>query len=151
MNAIDLGRARLAYVERGGGTPVVLVHGSSSDYRTWEPVLDPLGERFHAIAYSRRYHWPNERIPERTDYSMPEHVDDLEALVRTLEIAPAHLVGHSYGAFLCLLLAIRRPALVRSLVLAEPPVITLFTSSTPRPAEMIRLLLTRPRTAIAIA
>jgi pimeloyl-ACP methyl ester carboxylesterase len=41
-----------------------------------------------------------------------EHVDDLEALLRLLDAAPAHLVGHSYGAFVCLLLAIRKPQIV---------------------------------------
>jgi pimeloyl-ACP methyl ester carboxylesterase len=81
---------------------------------------------------------------------MNEHVDDLEALLRSLEAAPAHLVGHSYGAFLCLLLAMRKPSLVRTLVLAEPPVITLFVSSAPKPLEILALLATRPRTAGAI-
>jgi len=151
MNAISLATTSVAYVERGHGAPVVLVHGSTSDYRTWDGVLDALAERFRAIAYSRRYHWPNERIHEGADYSMQEHVDDLEALTGILDAAPAHLIGHSYGGFLCLLLAIRRPELVRSLILVEPPVLTMFTSNRPSPREMVRLLLTRPRTAIAIA
>ena len=151
MSSIDLGTARLAYVDRGEGAPVLLVHGSSSDYRTWDAVLDALAEQFRVISYSRRYHWPNEHIPEGADYSMSEHVDDLEALLGALDAAPAHLVGHSYGAFLCLLLAIRRPAWVRSLVLAEPPVLTLFTSSTPTARELLRLVATRPRAAFAVA
>ncbi len=151
VSEIDVGTARLAHVQRGGGAPVFLVHGSSSDHRTWDPVLDGLAERLRPIAYSRRYHWPNQPIAEGADYSMIEHVDDLERLIGALGAAPAHLVGHSYGGFLCLLLAMRRPELVRSLVLAEPPVITLFTSSRPKPGEMLRLLATRPRTAIAIA
>ena len=58
--------------------------------------------------------------------------------------------GLYYGAFLSLLLAIRAPQLVRTLVLAEPPVITLFVSNEPQPQEILRLLITRPRTAVAI-
>jgi pimeloyl-ACP methyl ester carboxylesterase len=81
---------------------------------------------------------------------MDEHVEDLQALIRSLDAAPAHLVGHSYGAFLCLLLAMRKPELVRTLVLAEPPVITLFVSNNPTPLEILRLLATRPRTAVAM-
>lgn len=151
VNTITLGTTRFACVDRGQGAPVMLVHGSNSDYRTWDGVADGLRERFRTIAYSRRYHWPNQRIQEGVDYSMQEHVADLEALVHALEVAPVHLVGHSYGGFLCLLLAMRRPGLVRSLVLVEPPVLTLFTSPKPRPREIAKLLLTRPRTAIAIA
>jgi pimeloyl-ACP methyl ester carboxylesterase len=128
----------------------VFVHGSASDYRTWEGQQRAFARHFRTIRYSRRYHWPNTQIAEGADYAMAEHVDDLEALIRSLEAAPAHLVGHSYGAILCLLLAMREPGLVRSLVLAEPPAITLFVSNEPKPAEILKLLVTRPRTAVAI-
>jgi hypothetical protein len=55
-----------------------------------------------------------------------------------------------YGAFVRLLLAIREPGLARTLVLAEPPVITLFVSNSPKPSEILRLMLSRPRTAVSI-
>jgi pimeloyl-ACP methyl ester carboxylesterase len=139
------------YEERGAGEPLVLVHGSASDRRTWDAQLDSFGARYRTIAYSRRFHWPNAPIPDGADYSMEAHVDDLEALLTTLNAAPAHLVGHSYGGFVCLLLAIRVPELVRTLVLAEPPVATLFVSSAPGPAELLSLALTRPRTALSVA
>lgn len=147
---LDLDGASLAYRRTGSGDPVVLVHGSASDYRTWGLQETPFAERFSTIVYSRRYHWPNPPIPEGADNAMRQHVDDLEALLGALEVAPAHLVGHSYGAFLCLLLALRRPEAVRTLVLAEPPAITLFVSNTPKPQELLKLLVTRPRTAAAI-
>jgi pimeloyl-ACP methyl ester carboxylesterase len=150
MASIDINNTSLQYVEDGSGEPLVLVHGSASDYRTWHCQRDEFGQHFRTIAYSRRYHWPNEPIPEGVDYSMAEHVDDLQALLHSLDAAPAHLVGHSYGAFLCLLLAIKEPRLVRTLVLAEPPVITLFVSDPPKPPEILKLLLSRPRTAVPI-
>jgi pimeloyl-ACP methyl ester carboxylesterase len=49
-----------------------------------------------------------------------------------------------------LLAAIRHPEVVRTLVLMEPPVLSLFVSTPPRPSELLRTLLRRPRTAIAI-
>jgi pimeloyl-ACP methyl ester carboxylesterase len=137
-------------VQRGEGKPVLFVHGSVSDYRTWQPQLEAFAQRFRAIAYSRRYHWPNTPIATSADYAMRVHVDDLEAVIGSLGIAPVHLVGHSYGAFLCLLLACRRPDLVRSLVLAEPPLVTLLVSNAPRMSEILRLFATSPRTAMAL-
>ena len=71
-------------------------------------------------------------------------------MLRALDATPAHLVGHSWGAFICLLAAIRHPQLVRSLVLAEPPVLSLFMSTPPRPAELLRLFVRRPKTARVI-
>ena len=44
----------------------------------------------------------------------------------------------------------RHPDVVRTLVLEEPPVLPLFVSTPPRPAELLRLFATRPRTAIAL-
>jgi pimeloyl-ACP methyl ester carboxylesterase len=47
--------AALAYREQGEGEPVVFVHGSSSDLRTWERQLPAIGASYRAIAYSRRH------------------------------------------------------------------------------------------------
>lgn len=148
---VDVAGTRFDYVEQGEGEPLVLVHGSASDRRTWRRQRAALAERFRVIAYSRRYHWPNEAIPPGVDYSMVQQVDDLQKLLGELDAEPAHLVGHSYGAFLCLLLAIRAPRLVRSLVLGEPPAITLFVTPDPTPLEIGKLVLTRPLTGTAIA
>jgi pimeloyl-ACP methyl ester carboxylesterase len=150
LSTLDLGSVHLACTERGSGVPVVLVHGSNSDIGTWRPVMEPLGQRYRVVLYSRRHHWPHDPLPATADYAMRDHVDDLDRLMRTLGLAPAHLVGHSYGALVCLLLALRRPDAVRSMVLCEPPALRLFTSNTPTAPELLRLALTRPRTALAI-
>lgn len=150
MAQLMIDDAGLEYSEIGRGEPLVFVHGSASDCRTWRFQRLAFADRFRVISFSRRYHWPNSPIPEGADYSMLEQTADLESVIRDLGAAPAHLVGHSYGAFLCLLLATRKRSLVRTLVLAEPPVITLFVNPNPTPLELARLLLTRPRTAAAI-
>jgi pimeloyl-ACP methyl ester carboxylesterase len=140
----------LAYHEQGEGEPVVFVHGSASDLRIWEQQVPAIAGSHRAIAYSRRYARPNEDIPPGQDDRMLPHVDDLTSFLRAIDVAPAHLVGHSWGAFICLLTAIRHPRLVRSLVLQEPPVLSLFVSTPPRPKELLPLLVRRPRTALAI-
>ena len=150
MASFETAGTRFELRERGSGAPVVLVHGSASDLRTWDGALDRLGERCRVVAYSRRYHWPNQRIAGAAPYTLAQHDADLEALLGALELSPAHLVGHSYGALVCLALAVRAPHLVRSLVLCEPPALRLFTSDPPRPAELLRLLFTRPRTGLAV-
>jgi len=150
MENVNINGASLAYMERGRGEPVILVHGSASDYRTWQDQQDELAGGYRVINYSRRYHWPNQKIQEGADYSMEEHADDLKAVMEETGAAPAHLVGHSYGAFLCLLFAIEHPDLVRTLVLGEPPTYTLYVSSTPKLPEILNLLVRKPRTAFAI-
>jgi pimeloyl-ACP methyl ester carboxylesterase len=140
----------LAYREVGRGEPVVLVHGSASDMRTWHHQLPAIGASHRAVAYSRRYARPNDPIAEGADDPMLPHVDDLVAFIEAIGAKPAHLIGHSWGGFVCLLAAIRYPEAVRRLVLMEPPVLSLFVSTPPRPIELVRMLVRRPRTAVAI-
>ena len=143
-------RKPLERFEYGSGPSVVLVHGSASDYRTWDQQTAAFAANFHVVTYSRRYHWPNEQIVDGAEYSMGEQVDDLERVLGSLDRKHVHLVGHSYGAYLALMVAIRNPVLVGNLVLAEPPVIPLFTSFPPKPQEILTLLVTRPGTALPI-
>jgi len=142
--------AALHYVEEGSGAPLVFVHGGASDHRTWRRQLSAFSDEYRSISYSRRYHWPNAPIPAGSSYALVEQVDDLAQLLRALDAAPAHLVGHSYGGLVCLEIASRAPELVRSLVLMEPPVMALFVSIPPRPAEILALALRSPGTALGI-
>ncbi len=142
--------AKLPYIERGAGQPVVLVHGGISDLTSWEPLLGPVAERYRAISYTRRYSWPGEPIPEGTDDQLLAHADDLIALVETLQLGRVHLVGNSGGGFICLLAAGKRPDLFRSMVVQEPPVVPLFFSFPPKPWELLAVLASRPRTGRAL-
>lgn len=151
MAEIEIRDAKLFYTERGSGEPVVFVHGGLSDYRTWATQLEAIGERYRAITYSRRWHWPNAPIPTGGTSHMDTHVEDLAELITKVGAAPANVVGNSWGAYTSLVLARRYPALVRSLVVEEPPVIPLFfKKGAPTPGELVRAFARRPRTALSL-
>lgn len=113
----------LHYLDQGKGVPVVFIHGGLEDYRAWEPQIEAFSQRYRTIAYSRRYNYPNRRVAPGTHYSAIVDAEDVAALIKKLKLAPAHVIGVSYGAYAALFLAVRHPALVRSLVLSEPPVL----------------------------
>ena len=121
MPSIEVNGAGLEYSEQGTGDPLVFVHGSLEDLRSWRLQMKPFAQRYHVFAYSRRYHYPNAAFGSRPEYSAGQHAEDLAGLLERLAIAPAHLVCSSFGGYAALCLAVRHPALVRSLVLAEPP------------------------------
>ncbi|WDR02706.1 alpha/beta hydrolase [Devosia algicola] len=128
----------LAYTERGDGETLVFVHGGVSDQRTWNGLLDFFAASYRTIAYSRRYAVPNAPIDPTADDPMQVHVDDLADLIRDRKAGPAHIAGHSWGGFVALKLAIQEPELCKSLVLIEPPVLTLLFDFPPTPAKLLR-------------
>ena len=123
--------AGLSVSARGRGPDVVLVHGALGDFRQWAPVGDSLASGYHVFAVSRRFHWPNLEPPARArEYSLVAQSEDLVQMLRALG-APAHVVGHSYGAGVVLLAALSHPELVRSVVLIEPPLSSVIRDSSP--------------------
>src|SRR5262245_26306034 len=112
----------LNYVERGKGVAVLFIHGSLGDYSSWDGQLGPFAETYRAIAYSRRYNHPNTN-KLRPKHSAVVEAEDLAALIRKLDLGKVHIVGHSYGAYTALFLAVKHPDLVRTLTLAEPPLV----------------------------
>lgn len=126
MPTVQVDGTQLEYIEQGQGDPVVLVHGTLGDFRSWELQMDAFAEKHRVISYSRRYHYPNRCGGNETDYSAANHAEDLSEFIAGLGLESAHVVGHSYGAYTALLLAKRHPERVRALALGEPPVFPLL-------------------------
>lgn len=136
MINIEVNGLKLTCNRRGKGELLVLVHGAVGDYRTWENQIEPLAKHFDVVSYSRRWHFPETVFTNGADYTAQTHVADLLGLIRTFG-TPVHLVGHSYGAAVAAMATLRRPDLVRSLVLAE--------------ASLFSLLLTEPGGGMLVA
>src|SRR6186713_2491392 len=127
VKAVFIQGDSIHYIDVGKGDPVVFVHGSLGDYRTWAKQMVAFAKKHRVIAYSRRFAYPNKQIiNDSADYTVAPHSKDLTELIKCLHLEPVHLVGHSYGAFTALLTTIDHPELVRSLTLGEPPVASLL-------------------------
>ena len=119
---VSVNGVELHYVERGRGEPLILLHGGQGDYRSWAPQMDEFSKSFRVISYSRRYNYPNDNPLTSSYRSADTDAEDLAALIRRLRLGRVHLVGTSAGALAALALAVKHPGMVRSMVLAEPPV-----------------------------
>jgi pimeloyl-ACP methyl ester carboxylesterase len=93
---------------------VLLIHGSVGNAETWAPVLPTLEERFEVVAPNRGGYPPGPLL-ERIDFE--RQAEELAPLLGE----GAHLVGHSYGGVISLLIAAAHPERVRSLAVSEPP------------------------------
>src|SRR5512143_1933273 len=88
-----------------------------------------LRHRYRCIAYDHRGQGQSDSAPMRW-YDMETCFRDAARLIDALGAAPCHFVGLSMGGFVGLRIAIRRPELLRSLVLLE-------TSADPEPPENV--------------
>ena len=121
LKIVRVNDVELHYVEKGGGVPVVLIHGGLGDYREWSAQIEPFSQHYRVLDYSRRYNYPNDN-PERPDHSAIVEARDLVALLDALKLERVHLVGYSYGALTALFFATQHAERLRSLTLAEPPI-----------------------------
>lgn len=130
LQSIEVNGEELHYIMDGTGDPLIFIHGGVGDYSTWLPRLKTFSKDFKVITYSRRYAYPNKQVFDSiADYSQVIHAKDLNALIQKLNLTKVNLVGHSYGALTALATAIENPELINSLVLGEPPAVSVLTEN----------------------
>ena len=113
----------LYYELTGQGPTVVLMHHGTGSSRSWRRQIPALAGRFQVLTIDRPGfgHSPD-LLPWPFDYLRRDTVD-LLALLDTLGIEQAALVGHSDGATIALLTAATQPQRITKVV-AEAPHVT---------------------------
>ena len=124
----------IAYVERGTGPTVVLVHGALNDYRAWAPQMEALASKFRVVAISLRHYDPE---PWKGDgeFSLKLHANDVAAFIERLHAGPVFLVGWSRGGTVVVDTAKMRPDLIRKLVLMDAALFELVPPPAGAPSE----------------
>jgi pimeloyl-ACP methyl ester carboxylesterase len=107
----------IAYDERGDGPPIVMLSSGSHDRHDYDGLRDRLPSHFRTIAADWPAHGESPPIPGPA--SAMRFADIAEELVEQLAPNGALVVGNSVGGFAAARLAIRRPELVRGLVLVD--------------------------------
>jgi non-heme chloroperoxidase len=110
-------RVRLEYVEQGdpGGIPVILLHGYTDSWRSFERVLPHLPGSVRAVALTQRGHGDADR--PAAGYRPQEFAADLAAFADALGLGPAIVVGHSMGGTVAQRFALDYPGRTLGLVL----------------------------------
>ena len=148
LKNIEINGRQLHYIEQGGDgqqPPVIFIHGGLDDYRCWQYQLDSFSSKYRAISYSRRFAYPNKWVGNvAQDNTIEENAKDLAELIRKLDLAPAHLVGASYGAYTALYCVSKNPELAKTMVLNEPPIFEfLARSSIKEDVKLLQRFITR--------
>jgi pimeloyl-ACP methyl ester carboxylesterase len=116
MPIAELASVPMWYSERGDGDPCVLLHpgGAGVDSRALTPTMDALSGLFRAYAPEQRAHGRTPDVDGPVSFELM--AQDTIAFIDSVIGGPVYLVGCSDGATIALLVALRRPDLVRRLV-----------------------------------
>jgi pimeloyl-ACP methyl ester carboxylesterase len=93
---------------------VLLLHGGTDSWRSFETLLPHLPPDWHVLVPSQRGHGGSDKPAQ--GYRTRDFAADAARLIEVLGLAPAVVVGHSMGAANAMRMAIDRPELVQGLI-----------------------------------
>ena len=107
---VEVDGVRLHYLEKGSGTPVVMIHGTgvtAEDYVA-SGLMDRLSDRYRVIAFDRPGYGYSER-PRGRAWTTQAQAELLRKACVALGVGPLLVVGHSWGTLVALEMALRFP------------------------------------------
>lgn len=117
MATAKLADGELYYQMKGEGPALLLLHAGVADSRMWDPHFDDFSAHFRVVRCDLRG-YGRSLLP---DGPFAYH-EDVRDLVELLELAPAWVVGASFGAQVAVDFALAYPDLVKGLILVAPAV-----------------------------
>ncbi len=120
MSLVDVGETKLYCEVHGTGPSLVLVAGASGDGGYMQPLAEALADEFRVVTYDRRGNSRSPRPGGWTQTSADEQARDIAGLVRALDLAPAVVLGNSYGSIIALYAVMEHEGLFRGALLHEP-------------------------------
>lgn len=138
MDLLQTASGPIACYSQGEGDPIVLLHSGAHDHRDYDELVGLLPERFRSISLD----WPahGQSPAGEGPASAMRFADIAEEIVASRAPEGAVVVGNSVGGFAATRLAIRRPELVKGLVVIDgggfagrPPHVRAFCALMGRP------------------
>lgn len=107
---------QLYYQSYGQGRPLIVLHGLFGSSTNWNSVSKALAADYRVLAVDQRNHGSS---PHTDDLSYALLAEDLRAFIEQHELRSAYLLGHSMGGKTAMEFALRYPALVDRLIVAD--------------------------------
>ncbi|MDP4133227.1 MAG: alpha/beta hydrolase [Bacillota bacterium] len=107
--------AKLFFIDRGSGEPLVLLHGNGENLLYFTPQIEYFEKDYRVIAVDTRGHGKSER--GKAPFNLSQFADDLLYLVNSLDLEKINLLGFSDGANIAIIFALKYPDKLKSLIL----------------------------------
>jgi pimeloyl-ACP methyl ester carboxylesterase len=124
MKTAKISTGELAYVDRGSGVPVLLVHGFPLDHTMWDSQIEALCEHARVLVPDLRGFGksPLGPLDSMGGISMERYADDLAEFLDAVEIRadrPVVFVGLSMGGYIAWQFVRKYPSRLRALALLD--------------------------------
>jgi pimeloyl-ACP methyl ester carboxylesterase len=117
-----VGEAVLNYAEGPvAGPPMILTHGLTDRWQYYLPIIPFLNMRWHTYALDFRGHGRSSRTPP---YRYRDHIEDTIAFIEGCVREPVVVFGSSMGGMVALMVAAKRPDLVKAVVFGDSSIKT---------------------------
>ena len=117
-STFEVDSVRIHYAEiPSAGAPLVLLHGGTANWHSFESILDELAARWHIYAPDFRGHGNSSWVTGT--YRLQDYADDTITFMRKCVQEPAYLFGHSLGGIVALLVAGQYPEGVRAVAVGD--------------------------------
>jgi 3-oxoadipate enol-lactonase len=127
------------FIERGAGEPLVLVHGIMADGGMFEPVTEEFSKRYRLIIPDLRGSGKSAAMPP--PYGVRQQAADIAALLDSLNISAANILGYSQGGPVAEEFALDYPARVKRLVLSNTYAYNMATAKEKMEGRMVPLFI----------
>jgi len=119
MPTITINDAKIYYQEHGEGkphqAPILLIHGSTIDSHTdWDSLIPELAKDYKVFAPDCRGHGRSDN--PRMSYSFRELANDAATFIRAMGYEKAHIIGHSNGGNVALVIGVEHPEVTQSCI-----------------------------------
>lgn len=107
-NFMEMHGYRYHYIDEGQGDPVLMVHGNPTWSFFYRRMIKALSGEYRTIAVDHIGCGLSDK-PQKYEYHLDDHIDNLEALVLRLDLKRITLVVHDWGGAIGMGCAIRHP------------------------------------------
>jgi pimeloyl-ACP methyl ester carboxylesterase len=117
-------KLRMAYLDvrprEPNGKTVLLLHGKNFGAFYWKTTIELLTSRGYRVVAPDQIGFGKSSKPQAYQFGFQALAENTRALLGSLGVARAHVVGHSMGGMLAVRYALTFPATVEQLVLVAP-------------------------------
>ena len=116
---VHSGTVQIHYQRAGAGVPLLMMHGMADSGDCWRALADPLAAEYDVVLMDARGHGMSDKA--MLQMSVLHQALDVHALITQLRLERPFVIGHSMGALTALVCAGHFPAMLRGVLLEDPP------------------------------